>query len=145
MTPQQLPYAGKRKLNVEYDIVAHGGKSNTNLRSLHNSDDPVIPTDSKQRNAVSQRTVSAINQFILPKKSLREQNLEKQRLGQLEQDRFPGLAGKIHNSPSRFYESSKLQNTLGTYADRIGSQGSTLDLQQAYFQNQSSFGQPQQQ
>ena len=73
-------------MQAEYDIVAHGGKGNTNLRSLHNSDDPVVPSDPRQRNAVSQRVASVINSVSSPKKSLREQNLEKQRARLLEEN-----------------------------------------------------------
>ena len=46
----------------------------------------------------------------------------------MEENQYPGLAGKIHSSPSRFYETNKLQNSMGTYSDRISAQSRGLIL-----------------
>ena len=132
-----LPYAGVRKKTAEYDVLSNGGgRGSVGIaRTLHNTEDPVIVNANSrnkvapQRQAVSQRLPPP--DVLKPKKSLRELNLEKQRQRDQEGNLYPGLAGKIHNSPSRHHESFKLQNQM-TIGNNSGVGSRLLDYSASY-------------
>ena len=126
--PAAGPFAGKRYSHAEYDIISNKGsaskasRNNAAPRTLHNSDDPVV-AQQPARNAVSSRPSF---QAISVRKSLRALNLEKQRQKLADQARFPGLAGKIHDSPSRWHETTKLHNSFSN-SNRVDSSGRIVD------------------